>query len=97
MVIVRRVVRWFDRWKITILFVGLAFVALAVYRVNDTQNHRRVESACKAVTQVRDAALKLTKPASVAGVTDPATRERIRQVNVQRAKAREQLRRDLSC
>lgn len=88
---------WWNRWKITILFVGLVAVSLSVYRVNDVQNDRRVVSACESVTQVKDAALKLTKLTSETGVTDPATLARIRVSNAAKTDAREQLERGLAC
>lgn len=86
-----------DRWKITLLFVGLVAVSLAVYHVNDVQNSRRVDAACASVTQVKTAALSLAKPISAADVTDPATLERLRVANAARAQARRLLEDKLAC
>lgn len=88
---------WWDRWKITIVFCGLALSFIFTYYVKTDEANRRIEAACASVTQVKEAAFSLAKPTPEAGVTDPATLARIRISNAAKQAAREQLEQRLSC
>lgn len=88
---------WWDRWKITILFVSVILLAGGLVAVNQTQNSQRVNAICGSLNQVRIAAFNLSRPAPETGVTDPALLARIKAANAARAQARRELQRDLAC
>lgn len=89
--------RWWERWKITVIFVLLACSFLFAYALNDRQNDKRVQSACDSVTQVKSAALELTDPVSTKGVTDADQLARIAAANEARTFARNILEQRLAC
>lgn len=91
------VASWWHRWKITVAFVAIFGVALFSYWLVQREASHRVESVCASLTQVKDAALSLSKPASTQGVTDPSTLARIDAANQQRLEAKRQLVKGLAC
>lgn len=88
---------WWHQWEATaaIVLVALSFI-FTLALVSREASHR-ADAVCASVTQVKDAALELTVPASKRGVTDPETLARIDAANQARAAARARLAKALEC
>lgn len=92
-----RIAGWWDRWRITIVFAGLALSFVFTYYVKTDAANRRAELNCVSVLQVRDAALKLTAPTPLAGITDPDQLARTLESNAAKEAARHELAHELAC
>lgn len=87
----------YEHWRLTVAYLLIfASFMFTVVLVRQEASHR-VRSVCDSITQVKNAALNLTAPASAVGVTDPTTLERIRQANAARDEARKKLDVALAC
>lgn len=89
--------RYWQRWRysFSILLICVSFT-VSLLLIQDEADSR-VNGICGALMQVKEGALELTQPASAAGVTDPATLQRIKDANTARQHARAKLERSLAC
>lgn len=88
---------WWKRWQITIAFLLIAASFAFAWAIVEHEAKQRTDSVCRSITQVKNAALELTVPASKRGVTDPETLARIDAANQARAAARKRLTQALAC